>query len=171
MEKGSQMKTAITAALLLFVGISVIYLVAGESKQAPGEKDPALNTTGQAADPPSAEIARPAIVTAYYFHGDMRCPTCLKMEQFAREAVEQEFKTEIDEGAVAWQAVNYDETANEHFVSEYQLSASAVVLVAGSEIGEGQWRNLDRIWNLVSDEHAFKDYVVESVREMLQEQS
>ena len=175
------MKSAITAVLLLFVAGSVVFLVVSESRSPTELRTPApptaspglperesLKTEGNVPDPADA---RRAGTVVYYFHGTMRCPTCLKMERYAREAVQEALGAEIDAGLVEWESVNYDESANEHFVREYGLSASALVVVSPDERSTPDWRNLERIWDLANDEAAFKAYVVEAVNAMLRGES
>ena len=37
-------------------------------------------------------------VVAYYFHGDFRCPTCYKLEQYSKEAIDTHFKGALYSG-------------------------------------------------------------------------
>lgn len=168
-------RKAITAVLLLFVAGSIVFLVASETRTATDVTAPvpatASTETSQrlgssTVSPAPHSTSRGAETVVYYFHGTMRCPTCLKMEQFARQAVEEAFDAEINAGLIAWQASNYDEPANEHFLKEYGLTASAIVVVSRTHAGTATWRSLDRIWDLVGDEAAFKAYVVEAVSAM-----
>jgi len=171
------MKNAVTAVLLLFVAGSFVFLVVSETRKPtqsttpvsptalqglPGPEGPKTDST--VPDPAGAKRAETIV---YYFHGTMRCPTCLRMERYAHEAVEEALGAEIDAGLVEWQSVNYDEPVNEHFVQEYGLSASALVVVSTGERSTSDWRSLERIWDLSGDELAFKTYVVDSVRSML----
>ena len=169
------MKSAVTVILLIFVAASVAYLVVSEARP----KTATIEVATRAADPsqPVAReslqaIAKPAnekqspVLVAYYFHGTFRCPTCLKMEKYAREAIEETFDGDVQSGRVQWQAVNYDEPANEHFVKQYELFASALVLVSG-QADVQRWQKLERIWDLVGDEPAFKNYVIDEVKNIL----
>lgn len=171
------MKRAITALLFLFVGVNVVMLVVKESRSTSSEPGPVAATRGEdavtaAATSPSPQrtasdrSAAPSVLM-YYFHGAMRCPTCLKMERYAREAIEDEFPVREGAGRVQWLAVNYDEPAHEHFVAKYQLVASTIVIAARGANNEESWRKLDRTWDLVGDEPAFKRYVVEEVTSLL----
>jgi hypothetical protein len=169
------MKSVVTIVLLLFVAGSVAYLVVSETRSKTATTDPATrgadpsrpvaNESLRATAKPANEKPSPVLV-AYYFHGTSRCSTCLKMEKYAREAVEESFGDDARSGRVQWLAVNYDEPANEHFVKQYELFASALVLVSGQ--GDvRQWQKLERIWDLVGDEPAFKAYVIHQVTSML----
>ncbi|MHB8899851.1 MAG: nitrophenyl compound nitroreductase subunit ArsF family protein, partial [Thermoguttaceae bacterium] len=47
-------------------------------------------------------------LVVYYFHGNVRCPTCRAIESQAHEIVQNDFAAQLDEGQVAWKARNYD---------------------------------------------------------------
>ena len=170
------MKSAVTVILLIFVAASVAYLVVSEARPKTATTDPATRGADQSQPVASESLqatAKPAnerrspVLVAYYFHGTSRCPTCLKMEKYAREAIEETFDSDIQSGRVQWQAVNYDESANEHFVKDYGLVASSLVIVSGEAVASGARRKLDRIWDLIGDEQAFKNYVIDEVKNML----
>jgi len=135
-------KPVVTVALLLFVAASVVAVVVKQTRQKPV---------------PAQPVAGEAAVTAYYFHGNVRCVTCRKLEAWSRAAIETGFAAQD----VQWVAVNVDETGNGHFVKDYSLTTRAVVLV---EAGTGRWKNLPAIWDLVDDEAAFTKYVQEEAR-------
>jgi len=44
------------------------------------------------------EDAKGMQVVVYYFHGTMRCPTCYKLEQYSKEAIETNFKDALASG-------------------------------------------------------------------------
>ncbi len=170
------MKGVLTIVLLLFVVASVAYLVVGEVRSTAGPLDP--STTAAEQPPPvsgesSRAITEPAngkqtpVLQAYYFHVTSRCVTCLKIEQYAQEAIEEAYSAEVKDGRVRWQAVNYDEPANAHFVNKYDLVSSSLVLVSNPDDSSAAWRNLERTWDLVGDEEAFKKYVTGEIETML----
>ncbi|HNT36095.1 MAG TPA: nitrophenyl compound nitroreductase subunit ArsF family protein [bacterium] len=108
-------------------------------------------------------------VIAYYFHGNVRCTTCRKIEAFAKESVEKGFAAEIEAGLVEWKTVNVEQAENEHFVQDYQLTTRSVVLSEVVDGTERRWKNLERVWQLVADQQLFSDYVQEQLREYLKE--
>jgi len=175
------MKAAVSTILLLFVAASFVYLVVGE-RNSPGDTTdaPVAPPTEVAAVPQPGEApvgeekatieVKPKLV-AYYFHGDFRCKTCLAMERYAREAIEETFAEQLKRGAVEWRAVNYDQPENAHYIKTYDLSASAVVVAATVDGTPVYWRNLGRIWDLVGDEFGYKAYIINEVEEMMEEGS
>jgi len=171
------MKSLVTMILLLFVAVSVGYLVLGgpDSKPAAdgvsvnapnGSQPPAVPPSPSTAPAAASEAQTPTLI-AYYFHATQRCPTCLRMERYAREAIADAYSAELATGRVQWQSVNYDDPANEHFVQRYGLYASALILVPGEAGIPPGGQKLERIWDLVGDEAAFKTYVLDEAAKLL----
>lgn len=154
-------KTIISAVLLLFVAISVVALIVQQSSDAPE-----ASTGGNAVT--SEQLPDDRLIV-YYFHGNVRCPTCNTLEAYSKEAVETYFADELNTGRVEFQVVNYDETWNEHFLTDYDLSFQSLVLVEikdGKEVGH---KNLEKIWDLVGNKTAYFDYVRDEVNSYLLE--
>lgn len=103
--------------------------------------------------------ARNEQVIAYYFHGNFRCPTCKKLESYAREAIEQNFGPEISSGKVVFKEVNVDKKENQHFVGDYQLYTKSLVLSLVRNGKEVKNKNLSEIWQLVGNKNKFIGYV------------
>ncbi len=119
---------------------------------------PALSPAGE----PARLQARRIIV--YYFHGDYRCPTCLKLEKLSREAVEENFKKELSSGLLKYMSVNVDRPENRHFVDDFGLFTKSLVVVEEDGGKVKRYKNLQKIWVLVRDEAAFKNYVKDEVK-------
>jgi hypothetical protein len=108
---------------------------------------------------------RHAIV--YYFHGKYRCHTCKRIEQFTKEAVRDFFKDEIETGLIVLKVINVDEKENSHFSNDYQLFTRSVVVSQMVNGKEERWKNLQRVWELVRDEKAFKEYIRSEIKAYL----
>jgi hypothetical protein len=176
-----------TIALLVFVGVSVGYLLVGESRtraarpgdmaadgpsRTPEGKAVRVADGGHTTGPTTRadkEDQRTHKVIAYYFHNTQRCMTCNKIERLAEEALREQFSEALKEGGLEWRTVNMEEPANTHFVQEYQLVASSLVLV---DLHDGQtraWTNMGKVWEYVHDDEAqFKRYVAEQARKYLE---
>lgn len=173
-----------TVVLLAFVAVSVGYLIVselrapsaavppGEAPDAPAVAEPptADAPAGEASSEEPSAAAPPAHqVVAYYFHNTQRCKTCLKIERLAEEALRERFAPAFEAGKLEWRAVNMDEPPNAHFVSDYQLVTSSLVLVDLHDGEQRDWAKLEKVWQLVhDDEAAFKQYVAEQAREYLE---
>ena len=165
-------KTIISAALLVFVFASVAYLIVKElrllSQSPSAETDtPAVanNQEAYCEDVVSGKVpTQPSQkVVVYYFHGDFRCPTCRKFEAYSSETIRETFSDELEDGRLKWQVVNVDKPGNGHFVKDYQLHTRAIVIVKIQNGKQTQWKNLDRIWELVGDKAVFVKYIIDEV--------
>ncbi len=102
-------------------------------------------------------------VIVYYFHGNYRCPTCKKIERLSHETVVDNFKKELSKGELIYKVVNVEEPGNGHFVDDFGLFTKSLVLVEERDGKTVRHKNLSKIWVLIGDEKAFKDYVKEEV--------
>jgi hypothetical protein len=147
-----KIKRLITAALLAFVAASIVVLAAQ-----------ALRPTAPAA--PASPAASPGgdTVIVWYFRTSMRCPSCLKIEAYAHEAVQKHFADELKSGRLVWRVVNVEEPGNEHYIQDYQLVTKSVIVSTVRDGRQTAWKNLDRIWELIPDKPGFIAYVRDEV--------
>lgn len=110
-------------------------------------------------------------VIAYYFHGTIRCETCLKIEQQAKAVIEQQFSNELAANRLMFTSVNYDLPENAHFLTDYKLPCPSLVLVRQKDGKDEQWKLLGDVWNLVEDPVKFNGYVETEVRNFLRDQA
>ncbi len=219
------MKSVTTIVLLVFVALTVVYLVVGgrgsastaPNKTATSDVPPpmagsktsnesVLTSEGQAYGSPSADdsaagdsaAVTPVSVTklpeakqletrhakalvaqeeeappgrkviAYYFHRTQRCRTCLTMEAYAEQALKDGLSEELESGALEWRAVNVEESEHEHFVKEYELYASELVMVETEGGQVTRSKKLKQIWDLVGDEGKFKTFVRDEAQAYLE---
>jgi hypothetical protein len=121
------------------------------------EEDPAVRAAEE------AEAADPLVVV-YYFHGERRCKTCRTIEAFAEETVRGRFAKQLDSGELAWRAVNFELPENEHFIEEFGLVSSSLVLVEMRDGKPAKFEVLQKAWSLVRDRPGFEQYVADAVR-------
>jgi len=127
-----------------------------------------LSEPAVASTPPVVPAERGRVVV-YYFHGNMRCPTCRAIEALTREAIETGFARDLADGKMEMLAVNVDEPANGHFVTDYQLVTKSVVVVRFEGDLQKEWKNLDQVWQQVQDKDAFIRYIQDETTPFLQE--
>ena len=131
----------------------------------PAGATPAAASESTAGD--SATTAASEVVL-YYFHGSHRCKTCRSMEAYAQEALETEFKKQLEAGELQWKVLNMEEPENEHFAKDFELVSSSLVLVEMKGDDVVRHEVLQEAWKLVRDEPSFIAYVQESVHKYLQ---
>jgi hypothetical protein len=149
-------KNFAAAALLLFVAASVVVLVNRE-----------MDHTSASATSAQGDALPANALVVYYFHGATRCPTCRNIESYSHDAVQTAFADQLARDKILWKVVNYEEPANSHFATDFDIVAPTVVLVRTVDGKPAEWRNLPRVWELVGDQDEFTKYIQDETRAML----
>ena len=102
-------------------------------------------------------------VVLYYFHGTARCATCIKFESFTQEALQGAFAEKLNSGELEWKMVNVDEPNNKHFVGDYELYTKSIVIVKIRDGKMVEWKNLEKIWELVGEKDVFVKHIRDEV--------
>ena len=152
----------LTRNLLLACVLCVVAACSDGSHQAAAETDAADSAPSLA-----PEKTEPGTVLVTYFHGDQRCATCMKLETYSHEAVEEAFANELADSSIVWRTVNYDREENEHYIKDYGLFTKSVILSRVVEGKEVEWKNLKEIWDRVGDKRDFVAYVQEELKSFL----
>lgn len=162
---------SIHTTLKVFRVLFVLLALAGISLWAYenfGSRPDSIDPGSPSAAESPAELKGPAhLVLVTYFTTDARCPTCLKIEKQAREAVEEAFSGELASGMVRFQTINFDQAANKHFAEDYELAFKTVVISDRHDGKEVRWAKFDEVWDLVEDRPAFAIYLQDGVRKYL----
>lgn len=117
--------------------------------------------------PPSGNAQTTNQVIAYYFHGTVRCETCLKIERLAKEEIDQRFGAELAAGLLTFTSVNYDEPENRAYQQQYKLPCPSLVVVRREAGKDANWRLLGNTWQLVEDTAKFNRYIGDEIAEFL----
>ena len=116
-----------------------------------------------------APMSMPSQLVVYYFHSNARCPSCYKLEQYAKEAIEQNFTNELKSGKLVFKIVNIDKAGNDHFVADYQLYTKSVVLSLVKDGKQVRYKNLEKVWDLLRDQNQYRAYVRDEIKLFLGE--
>jgi hypothetical protein len=170
-DPGVKATTIVTGILTLLVGLSAVYLIAKDARNnggTPKQIDSRTDVAGSSGESDARTNQTEADkVLVYYFHGTVRCATCRNIEAYAEEAIRTSFPDDLASGKMVWRALNTDEPENSHFLQDYQLVTSSLVLVGVDNNVQMRWKNLDKVWQYVDFKPQFNEYVVESTREFM----
>ena len=166
-------KKLITVLLLGFVLLSGVVIAWQETRQRRGGGDRSEGAEvgreqGERAVMEESEYAPDLKVIAYYFHGNTRCMTCRKIEAYTYEVLVEQFPKAVEGGVIEWRVVNVDLPENEHFIEDYQQTSLSVVLVDAAVGEQGEWKTLQRVWELVGNRDDFQEYVRAETRAFLE---
>lgn len=173
---GKTMKAILILMLLLAVAPVIAPAALGESLSSssvealpgdPGEADAVSARDAIQPAPGDGRLGAPHVIV-YYFHGTMRCQTCLDIESWSASALEAIFRAELETGTIEWYPMDIDEPANEHFWNDFELSCNSLVVVRMKNGERTAWKNLERIWDLAEDREALEQYVQREVGAILE---
>jgi hypothetical protein len=132
---------------------------------------PLAEPVQQGAAPEVRAVVTPSVhphrVIAYYFHTTYRCASCRAIEAYSREAIESAFADQLKDGRLVWKVINLEVKGNEHFVKDYGLYTKSLVLVSETRGKPAEWKNLEKVWQLLQDKSKFLRYVQEETRSYL----
>jgi hypothetical protein len=147
-------KLLITGLLLAFVATSLVYT--GWREMRPVTASAAQQSSSSATDILTAPIG------VVYFHGSVRCPTCISIEEGARSAIKSHYAQALEAGTIAWHEVNYDTPADAHFRKDFELAFQSLVLIDQRDGKIRRWENIPEVWTRVHEgPDAFAAFLVE----------
>lgn len=113
----------------------------------------------------AAEEAPKGRVVVMYFHRTERCPACVKMGNYAEEAVKKGFAEEIKTGKVSFHFIDFQDEKNQKFTQGYKIEGPSLIVAQVSGAKVIRYKRLDEMWTKVRDKQDFLDYVRSEVRE------
>lgn len=154
-------KSILALILLVFVIASIAYMVGKERHNTP----PVAENNNIVKE----DINTKSQLIVYYLHGDRRCPTCHKLETYAKESLQTYFAAELDSNEIVWKVVNMDEPQNKHYIKDYKLVTKSIILSAMADGKEVEWKNLGQIWQKVGNKESYLQYIRDSIKQFLKE--
>lgn len=146
-------KKILTIVLLLFVAVSLGWLAIKEIRGSVNSETPSMENG----------------LIVYYFYGNKRCATCKTIEANTNEVLTKDFKDELASGLIQLRLVNLDKPENAHFVEDYAIISSSVLICRFKDGEEQEWKNLTEVWPLADKKEAFVEYVRKEMAALLKE--
>lgn len=107
-------------------------------------------------------------VEVLYFHGKQRCITCNAIERLTKEALAQNFASELKSGSVVLKVIDISKKENAALANRYEVSWSSLYVNRWAG-GKEQVNNLTEFsfGNAKNSPEKFKSGVVAKVKELL----
>lgn len=155
------MKKVYILLVTCMILLSAIIVIA-EEKPVSNE----IDTTSSVIDK-SNEIDHSNQIVIYYLHMNRRCMTCEKLEAYSKEAIDSGFAEQLKDSSIVFRAKNFEQEGNEHFAKDYKLFSQSLILSRQQDGKEIEWKNLDKIWELVGDKDQYITYVQTEVKNFI----
>jgi hypothetical protein len=140
----------------------------GDVPKATGDAPKAVADSPASAAPATGKPSvAPDKIIVYYFHATRRCPTCLGIQANIEQTINEKFAAETAAGKLAFEELNFEEDANKHFVDEYQLSFSTMIVAAQADGKTVKWENAEKVWEYAHTPPELAAYVEKMVRTYL----
>ncbi|MBN2890243.1 MAG: hypothetical protein JXL97_00110 [Bacteroidales bacterium] len=105
-----------------------------------------------------------ATLQVIYFHGTNRCATCNAVEDNAKNLLETEYSSELENGAITFQSLNMEEEQNKEIVEKYLISYSTLLLIKGEKVTDLTDMAFQYAKN---DPEGYKEILKEEIKENL----
>ncbi len=104
-------------------------------------------------------------IQVYYFHGSIRCHTCVSVDENTHQYLKDLFPQKIDEGDIIYKSINIDENERPDLVEKYQIYAQTLLFIKGDKVidetedafqyvttNPEKWKQIieDRIFDLIN---------------------
>lgn len=164
------LKKAASVALIAFVIVSVAFLAYKEAGQGSVPAGSAgFNAGGEQSNSESAPGKEdPTKVVAYYFHSQYTCISCIIMENYIKEALQQ-YPEQLRSGVLEFRSIDVDRPENRHYLQDFQVAANSVVLSLQSDDSVLRSSNLSGVFLYAGDKAKLIQYVGEEVERYLRE--
>jgi hypothetical protein len=176
-----ELKNAVAVCLISLFSATLVVLIARSlDSQAASRLEPqlasiieelrALRGQGGIATAPGTPTKAEAVgdgLVVYYFHSNIRCPTCRSIESQAQETVQTHFASQLSNGEVVWKIINYEQASAKPLAEKFQIQMPVVVLARMKDGQTEDWKRLDEVWAMVGDKPAFTKYVRGEIERML----
>ena len=153
-------KRVVAAVLLAFVAVSIVILIAREMR---GRSRTATKPADRAATAPGGRR-----VIVYYFHRNVRCETCNKIEAWTGQVVRESFANALGEGLVEWKVLNFQAPGNQQYQKQFKLHTPSVIVADTLDGKTTRWQDLPDVWTLLDDRAAFDSYIRDGINQYLQ---
>jgi hypothetical protein len=147
---------------------SLVLMVAASGLAACTTSSAKSNESGPSTVAATTETdAVPDKVVVYYFHGARRCRTCVGIEEGIKKTITERFAKETASSELTFKEVNIDEPENKHFVEEFDISFSTMVVATNKGPKTLKWENCNKVWDHAHNPEALSEYTEKSVRTYL----
>lgn len=160
------MKTKITYIILGIITVILIGLIINEL--IPKNENSNLNdeTTVLAKDKEIPDVKNADRIEVVNFHATQRCLSCETLGKLSEKTIKERFADEIANGKIIFKSINGELRENIEIVNLYKASGSSLYINAIKDGKDHIVQNI-KVWQYLSDEAAFMNYLEKQLRLLL----
>ncbi len=110
--------------------------------------------------------AKKVEIKVMYFHGPMRCQSCIIIENEIKSTMKNIFEKEQKDGSVTLSIIDFHADENEHYIDKYKLETQTLIIARYENGKETSWKDLDKIWTYGGNSKKFETYLTSEIRKL-----
>jgi len=106
-------------------------------------------------------------VRVIYFHGPIRCHTCLQIENEAQMTIKSNFEKELKTGKLSFESIDYVSDTLNNYEKQYKLENQSLIIAKYENGKQTKWKKLEKIWNLTGNYDRMSRYISSEIKKFL----
>jgi len=108
-----------------------------------------------------------SFVKVFYFHGPIRCHTCLQIENEIKMTLNQKFDKEMKNKKIVFECIDYVSDTTNNYEKQYNLENQALIIAKFENNKQVKWKNLDKIWKFTGNFDKMSRYISNEINDYL----
>jgi len=147
------MKNSFLNLLLVGLMVAIGFGCNGQTEKA------ANNSTSR-----NVAAAADTTIYVYYFHSNIRCETCVAVDEHTHQLLNELFPAQMKNGTIVFKSINVDEKGNEALIEKYKIWGQTMLFIKGDTVVD---RTNDAFMNVLEEPDKWEDMVEEQVNRLL----
>ena len=152
--------TLLGIIMIVLVGLIINELVPKDNVNSPDE------TAVVAEEKEIPDVKKADRIEVINFHATQRCVSCTTLGKLSEKTITERFANEVASGKIIFKSVNVELRKNTEIVNLYQASGSSLYINAIKDGKNNIVQNV-KVWQYLSDEIAFTNYLETKLRSLL----
>lgn len=81
-----------------------------------------------------SETVNPNTIQVIYFHGNIRCTTCVSVDEATHKYLDKAFSDELKTGKIIFKTINIDENEREDLIQKYEIYGQTMLFIKGDKV-------------------------------------
>ncbi len=73
-------------------------------------------------------------IQVYYFHGSIRCETCVAVDENTHQYLKELFPKEMNSGKIIFQSINIDKNEMPDLIKKYEIYGQTLLFIKGDKV-------------------------------------
>jgi len=80
------------------------------------------------------EVVSDKTVQVYYFHGSIRCETCVAVDEDTHRYLKELFPEKLNKNEIIFKSINIDKEERPDLIEKYQIYGQTLLIVKGKKV-------------------------------------